>query len=478
MKLVGRRKTKEWRDVVLVTIISILFSLFTASIHLSERLYRYFSDLAPLVTEYVVNFIFLYLAGLLYITYHRWKRAEKKQQEMEDIISSISPDTLIVVDREKNIIMCNPSIQRMFGYDPDEVIDKKTDLLYFQEQSETEELQETDEIPEQEGYHMGFAEGERKDGGKMPLEIITGNLSTKNGAVLLLRDITDRREAEKALSSKETSLRTIVEKSIDGIFIIDKERIIRFLNPAAEIITGFTKDELIGKPFDYQLSLDKTIEMNITRKNKESATVEMHVVETDWEGEKVFLVTLHDITERKKMEIALRKSEQRYQELSVTDDLTGLYNLRYFYKQLSSEMERSIRFNHSLSILMLDIDNFKLYNDTHGHLEGDQVLVRLAKVIQRSIRTIDSACRYGGEEFIVILPETAGIQGVSIAERIRKEFKDESFFPSTGESVHVTVSIGVAQFKTGEETETFVKRADDNMYRGKKQGKDLVVYEQ
>jgi diguanylate cyclase (GGDEF)-like protein len=126
----------------------------------------------------------------------------------------------------------------------------------------------------------------------------------------------------------------------------------------------------------------------------------------------------------------------------------------------------------------LDIDNLKLYNDTHGHLEGDQVLVRLAKVIQRSIRNIDSACRYGGEEFIVILPETAGIQGVSIAERIRKEFKDESFFPSTGESVHVTVSIGVAQFKTGEETEAFVKRADDNMYMGKKQGKDLVVYEQ
>jgi len=123
---------------------------------------------------------------------------------------------------------------------------------------------------------------------------------------------------------------------------------------------------------------------------------------------------------------------------------------------------------------MMDIDNFKRFNDTYGHMEGDQVLTRFAEVIRRSIRKVDQACRYGGEEFIVILPETTADHGVRVAERIRNEFKKEVFTPKAGITEQVTVSIGVAQLTPPEESADFIKRADKRLYKAKEQGKGTL----
>ncbi len=181
-----------------------------------------------------------------------------------------------------------------------------------------------------------------------------------------------------------------------------------------------------------------------------------------------------EVAERKRIEENLRENEKRYMELSITDGLTGLYNRRHFYSQLETEIERSLRYGRSLSLLLLDIDDFKVFNDAYGHLEGDKVLVRMAETIRKTLRRMDSVYRYGGEEFVVLLPETSGEQGVTIAERIRSEFGKKIFSPAGDGEVRVTASIGVAQFIPGEELEVFVKRADDNMYRAKETGKDRV----
>jgi len=181
------------------------------------------------------------------------------------------------------------------------------------------------------------------------------------------------------------------------------------------------------------------------------------------------------VAERNRMEKALRESEHRYQELSITDNLTKLYNSRHFYNQLATEIDRSVRYDRPISLMMLDVDNFKQYNDSFGHLEGDGVLVRLAEIIRRGLRRLDLACRYGGEEFIVILPETTGTKGRLIAERIRKNFCQETFTPAPGKDVHVTVSIGVAQLKPEEDMRHFVDRADRNMYAAKAAGRNKVV---
>jgi two-component system, cell cycle response regulator len=182
------------------------------------------------------------------------------------------------------------------------------------------------------------------------------------------------------------------------------------------------------------------------------------------------------IGERNRMEHALRESERRYQELSITDDLTKLHNSRYLHEELATEINRSLRYNRHISLLMLDVDDFKRYNDSFGHLEGDGVLIRLAEVIRSSLRRMDQACRYGGEEFVIILPETTGEQGYVIAERIREGFQQETFTPAPGKVVQVTVSIGVAQLQPQEDMLHFIGRADKNMYAAKAAGKDKVIF--
>ncbi|MFH1490462.1 MAG: PrpR N-terminal domain-containing protein [Pseudomonadota bacterium] len=174
---------------------------------------------------------------------------------------------------------------------------------------------------------------------------------------------------------------------------------------------------------------------------------------------------------------AVMDSEKRYHELSIVDDLTQLYNSRHFYFQLKIELDRSNRYEQPLTLLLFDLDNFKAFNDAYGHVEGDQVLWRLGQVVKRCLRETDFAYRYGGEEFTILLPMTTSADGAVTAERIRTEFKKETFSPAPGQDVHVTVSIGLAQYKPQEDMKAFVRRVDQLMYQGKKNGKDRICSE-
>ena len=188
------------------------------------------------------------------------------------------------------------------------------------------------------------------------------------------------------------------------------------------------------------------------------------------------LTAISDISESKRLQEVLRVSEQRFRELSITDNLTQLFNQRHFYQRLQQEIERTNRYQHQLAMLLLDLDDFKHFNDTYGHLEGDKVLEKTAKIIRECIRQTDSAFRYGGEEFVVILPETSVKKALILAERIRKGIQGVVFNPVPRTEARLTCSIGLSQYQSPEDLKAFIKRVDQNMYQAKARGKNQCYF--
>jgi len=187
------------------------------------------------------------------------------------------------------------------------------------------------------------------------------------------------------------------------------------------------------------------------------------------------LLRLKRVLKERRLTKERAKMLGKLQNLAITDGLTKLYNSRHFYNQLDVEVGRSRRYNHPLALLLLDIDHFKEFNDAYGHLEGDKVLVSISLNIQDCLRAMDSAYRYGGEEFTVILPETNGEEARTVAERIRRKIASEPHTPNSDKNQSVTISIGVTEYVNGEEAAAFVQRADQAMYASKGKGRNIVT---
>ncbi len=165
----------------------------------------------------------------------------------------------------------------------------------------------------------------------------------------------------------------------------------------------------------------------------------------------------------------------RAEELSITDGLTGAFNYRYLRSALDREVARARRFREEFSIIMLDVDHLKEYNDVHGHLQGSEVLRRLAQVVMGELRAADILAKYGGDEFVVILPQTPRAGASTLAERIRAAVEAHAF-PGEGEGMKITTSIGISQFpEDGETTREILEAADNQLYSAKRTGRNKVV---
>ena len=187
---------------------------------------------------------------------------------------------------------------------------------------------------------------------------------------------------------------------------------------------------------------------------------------------------VHTQIRRKRYSDRLRQNLQLSLEMAITDQLTGLYNRRYMARHLDTLIAAAIEGKKPLSFLILDIDHFKAINDTHGHTVGDEMLRGFAHRLKANVRGIDLACRYGGEEFVVIMPDTDVSFAYMVAERLRQNVAAAPFAIAGQDSLPLTVSIGVTSIERPDDTaETLLKRADAALYRAKRDGRNRVVAE-
>lgn len=293
----------------------------------------------------------------------------------------------------------------------------------------------------------------------------------------------DLERTNRTLLETKRYLNNLIDSTVDAIITIGPTEIITFANRGAQRMLGFANDEFEGRSIgEFYIGgleeakyirrvtrLDRPLqnyETELKHKNGTALPVSVSVSLIPSQGgeDNSMLAICKDITEQKRLEAELK-------EMTIRDGLTGLYNLRHFYDRIEGEIERAKRQEHPLSLLLLDIDSFKSYNDAHGHLEGDRVLREVANVITECTREhVDLGFRYGGDEFTVILPEAPEEQAHQIAVRIRETFESKRFDL-------LTMSVGLMTYKDEFSSRAFIQFTDSMMYDAKRGGgNDVQVY--
>lgn len=307
-----------------------------------------------------------------------------------------------------------------------------------------------------------------------------------------VKDITDRVLVEKTLMESEERYRVVLEVNPDPVAIYDIEGRVTYINPAFEQRFGWTFEEVVGKRIDFvpeenwpetkdaikkMLSGKKIHSFETRRLNKEGKILDVQIssslfLNRDGEAEGS-IVTLRDITARKQAEEELVKTKQDLLLLSRTDSLTGILNRRAILSQIEIELSRAKRENKKLSLSLLDIDHFKKINDTYGHIVGDNVLRVVVGRISSVVRVYDSLGRFGGEEFLIIIPGAKEVGAYSLCERIRSVVGNKDII-SNGLSIRVTISQGVVTCDGNAIVDDLIARADKVMYQAKRNGRNRV----
>ena len=283
----------------------------------------------------------------------------------------------------------------------------------------------------------------------------------------------------RELRETKEYLENLLDSTLDAIFTTDMLGMVTYMNRGAMEMLGVSMGDVIGKPMTQICSGDALnhpellAETEVGRATLETelrshdgvhvpVIASLSIVRNVQGVPRSMLAICKDITEQRRLQAELRERSQR-------DDLTGLYNQRYFHDRIASEFDRARRQRYPLSLMLFDLDDFKLYNDTRGHLEGDRVLEAAGRVVLAHTRmNVDTGFRYGGDEFIVILPETDADTAALIAERIRDGFEKERLDT-------VTMSVGLITHNGGDcDPLDLVRAVDARMYEAKRRGGNQV----
>jgi len=306
------------------------------------------------------------------------------------------------------------------------------------------------------------------------------------------------RQRTSALAASEARTAAIVNTAVDAIITADEAGTIESVNPATEKIFGFTGTELIGQSVsrlmpdgdagDHDVHVQRFVESGrerilgmgretlAKRKNGSTFPIDISVSKAEVEDGLVFVGLIRDITERKRAETELQAAKEAAEEAARRDPLTGLWNHNRILEHLMEELARSDRLGTPVSVAMVDLDHFKHINDTHGHMVGDEVLREVSRRLADVVRLYDRVGRFGGEEFVVVLPGTSQAEAEAAAERIREELAREPVSTSVG-PIPVTASLGVVtrEGELANDATTLLVAADTALYSSKESGRDRVT---
>ncbi|WP_051938073.1 GGDEF domain-containing protein [Ferriphaselus sp. R-1] len=303
-------------------------------------------------------------------------------------------------------------------------------------------------------------------------------------------DITERKKIESVLNEESQRFRSILDNLFAYVALLDINGVVQEVNKAPLERAGYRREDVVGKYFydapwwnyDDQVREQLIAAIDSARQGKASrydveAKMGNELIPIDFliapiydEAGKVIglLPTAVDITERKRLEMELHRQAR-------LDYLTGLSNRRDFMERAQLELARTQRYGNALSVLMLDVDNFKKINDSHGHDAGDMVLKSIALTFHKVLRSVDIIGRLGGEEFAVILPETGVETALEVAERLRETISASEVALSDGLRIHFTVSIGAASINNiASNIDTLLRESDRALYKAKLTGKNKV----
>lgn len=405
-------------------------------------------------------------------------------------------DGVRILDAEGRITYANDAFCRLTGHDCDELIGRHLCELFPEDQHACVQERLADHRPAERSRHEVVLVDQ--DGRKKDLEILSVPIydeeETFQGSYAVVLDITERKRLEAELRRERDFLDDMIRLCPDSIIGVDREGTIILFNEAAERLSGHDRDSVVGKMPITQIydppeiardikrkmysaeygGMGRVADVETTLRHRDGGLIPVRLSATLLMADGVETGSVgffHDLTVRKQMEARLR-------ELSVTDSLTGLFNQRHFFTVLADEVERAVRYRRPLSLICFDLDGFKPVNDRLGHQEGDNIIRAVGTVLRETLRRSDPAFRYGGDEFMVLLPE-AGLESArETAERIREGFggrmAEKAEFRSHGLRP-VGFSIGVAELGPGESRDMLVKRADLAMYEAKGAGGDRVV---
>lgn len=298
-------------------------------------------------------------------------------------------------------------------------------------------------------------------------------------------------EIENQNMETERRFRLVANNTADMITVVDFSGRRTFVSGASRDILGFEPDELVGRePLSLVHEEDREQVRNLFRKTKSqgSASEQYRVMRKDgsflWvevsgrymADQSGVVFTMRNISKRKAVEMELEAANRQLQRLATTDELTGINNRRELNRRLDLETKRAKRERSPLSVMLIDVDHFKAFNDLYGHVEGDRCLREIASTIAASIRRPADICaRYGGEEFAVVLPNTGEDGGLAIAEVIRQAVASLDMIHSGNETGCVTISIGVATVRGELAPSDMLNKADEALYAAKAGGRNRVI---